>query len=174
MSEEPITPKTRFDPPQLWDDAAFRKRLAQLARKKGISVKQAMQEIGLTVEFAYRSADSRSTNMIMLVAEYFQVSPAELAGWVTPPGTVPKTDAKLASDKAELWRDVFKGAKPAFDKAELLTWAELFSQQTLKMLLITLAMSHTEMDPKKIAQLAALAKEDWQAIDGEKTTQNGS
>jgi hypothetical protein len=83
MSEEQAaTTRPRVGRPQLWDDAAFRKRLAQLARKKGVSVKQAMEEIGLTVEFAYRPADSRSTNLIMIVAEYFQVSPAELAGWV--------------------------------------------------------------------------------------------
>jgi hypothetical protein len=154
MSEEQAaTSKPRFDPPQLWDDVAFRKRLAQLARKKGISVKAAMQEIGLTVEFAYRSADSRSTNLIMIVAEYFQISPAELAGWVTPSETT--------------------SAKPAVYKDELTAkLAELFSQQTLKMLLITLAMGHPDMDPKVIAQLAAVAKEDWQAM-GEKTTPNG-
>jgi hypothetical protein len=154
MSEEQAaTTKPRFDPPQLWDDTAFRKRLAQLARKKGISVKAAMQEIGLTVEFAYRSADSRSTNLIMVVAEYFQISPAELAGWVTPP-------------------DIKTGAKPAAHAELTAKLAELFSQQTLKMLLITLAMSHPEMDHKVIAQLTTLAKEDWQAV-AEKTNSNG-
>lgn len=158
MSEEQAaTSRPRFDPPQLWDDAAFRKRLAQLARKKGISVKAAMQEIGLTVEFAYRSADSRSTNLIMIVARYFEISPAELAGWVIPSDTIPKTSAKLA-------------APPQDELTAKL--AELFSQQTLKMLLITLAMSHPGMDPKVVAQLAAVAKEDWQAVD-EKTIPNG-
>jgi hypothetical protein len=155
MSEEQAaTSRPRFDPPQLWDDAAFRKRLAQLARKKGVSVKAAMQEIGLTVEFAYRSADSRSTNLIMIVAEYFKISPAELAGWVTP-------------------ADTTTNVKPTAYKDEIATkLAELFSQQTLKMLLITLAMTKPEMDPKVIAQLAALAKEDWQAM-GEKPIPNG-
>lgn len=156
MSEEQAaTTRPRFDPPQLWDDAAFRKRLAQLARNKGVSMKAAMQEIGLTVEFAYRSADSRSANLIMVVAEYFQVSPAELAGWVPP------SDAKT-------------GAKPVYKVDELLTskLAELFSQQTLKMLLITLAMSQPDRDIGALgqlaAQLAALVKEDWQATMGEK------
>jgi hypothetical protein len=162
MSEEQAaTPRSRFDPPQLWDDAAFRKRLAQLARKRGISVKQAMQEIGLTVEFAYRSAESRSANLIMVVAEYFQVSPAELAGWVTSPDAIPKA-----------------GAKPVYKVDELLTskLAELFSQQTLKMLLITLAMSQPDRDVEALgqlaAQLAALVKEDWQTM-GEKPIPNG-
>jgi hypothetical protein len=162
MSEEQATaPRPRSDLPQLWDDAAFRKRLAQLARKKGVSMKAAMQEIGLTVEFAYRSAESRSANLIMVVAEYFQVSPAELAGWA------PSFDAALKT-----------GAKPVHKVDELLTskLAELFSQQTLKMLLITLAMSQPDRDVGALgqlaAQLAALVKEDWQTM-GEKPIPNG-
>lgn len=155
MSEERDTAPTRprFEPPQLWDDAAFRKRLAQLARKKGISVKAAMQEIGLTVEFAYRGADSRPTNLIMVIANYFGISPAELAGWAT--------SANITDPKG-----------PVYEDGLTHKLAELFSQQTLKMLLITLTMAHPDMNPKVIAQLSALAKEDWQAM-GEKTIQNG-
>jgi hypothetical protein len=163
MSEEQAvaTPRPRFDPPQLWDDAAFRKRLAQLARKKGVSMKAAMQEIGLTVEFAYRSAESRSANLIMVVAEYFKVSPAELAGWVPSSDAALKTGAKLVSK---------------VDEQLTSKLAELFSQQTLKMLLITLAMSQPDRDVGALGQLAtqlaALVKEDWQTM-GEKPIPNG-
>lgn len=81
MSETQQAPRRRFDPPQLWDDQAFRERLAALARERGLSVKAAMEEIGLTQDFAVRAAESRPTNILMVVAAHFGVSPAELAGW---------------------------------------------------------------------------------------------
>lgn len=141
MAEERTTSRPRFEPPQLWDDQAFRKRLTALARKKGVSVKTAMTEIGLTIDFAYRSADSRSTNLLMVVADYFQTSPAELAGWSS-------------------------AAAPPGDEQLVTRLAEIFSQQTLKMLFITLAITRPDLDPQSIASLASVARYDW---DGLKT-----
>ena len=141
MAEERTTPRPRFEPPQLWDDQAFRQRLATLARKKGVSVKSAMAEIGLTIDFAYRSADSRSTNLLMVVADYFQISPAELAGW-----------------------SAAAGAPPAVDEQLVTRLAEIFTQQTLKMLFITLAITRPDLDPQTIASLANVARYDWEAL----------
>ena len=155
MSEEERT-RQRFEPPQLWDDQAFRKRLADLARRKGVSVKAAMAEIGLTVEFAYRAADSRPSNLLMVVANYFGVSPAELAGWAAPPAPVE--------------------SRAGFNHHQELTvrLAEIFSQQTAKMLFIALAIIRPgEIDPKLIATLASLIKTDLNELLG-KDQQSGS
>ena len=75
----------RVELPQLWDDTVFRKRLATLAERKGVSVRQAMKEIGLTPAYVYRGTDARTTNLLMVVADYFKVSPSYVAGWTSDP-----------------------------------------------------------------------------------------
>lgn len=150
----------RAELPQLWDDAAFRERLALLAERKGVSVKDAMLAIGLTPTYVYRPADMRNTNLIMLVAEYFKVSPAYVAGWTSdasPPPRKPRQPDAPANGH---------GQQPSEEASHLIErLADIFSRQTLKMLFITLAVTRPDVDPKVLAELASI---DWEAMLGKK------
>jgi hypothetical protein len=81
--ETPETPlgKKRRSHAQLWNDDLFRNRILLLAEKKGIGVRDAMREVGFTSDYAYRQMDMRNSNQLMVLANYFGVSPGYLAGW---------------------------------------------------------------------------------------------
>lgn len=151
----------RAELPQLWDDATFRERLAMLAERKGVSVKDAMIAIGLTPAYVYRPADARNTNLLMLVADYFKVSPAYLAGWTSdasPPPRKPRQPPDVSANG--------HGQQPSEEASHLIErLADIFSQQTLKMLFITLAITRPDVDPKALAELASI---DWERMLGKK------
>jgi len=69
---------------QLWNDDVFRNRVLMLAEKRGLSVRAAMREAGFTVDYADREMEMRNSNQLMVLAEYFGVSPAYLCGWHEP------------------------------------------------------------------------------------------
>jgi len=154
MANKEAAAAKRFPPPQLWDDMAFRTRLNDLAAQKGRTVKEVMEELGLTREYAYRGSDARSTNLIMVFADYFGISPAEMAGWDKPRNHKTKPAANGHGDAAI--------PQPTQEASHLIEkLAEIFSQQTLKMLLITLAITRPDADPKALAELASI---DWDAM----------
>lgn len=66
---------------QLWNDDIFRNRVFMLAEKRGLSVRAAMREAGFTVDYADRDMEMRNSNQLMVLADYFGVSPAYLCGW---------------------------------------------------------------------------------------------
>jgi len=66
---------------QLWNDDIFRNRVLMLAEKRGLSVRAAMREAGFTVDYADREMEMRNSNQLMVLADYFGVSPAYLCGW---------------------------------------------------------------------------------------------
>lgn len=141
---EASPPPKRYTPPQLWDDMAFRTRLNDLAAQKGRTVKEVMEELGLTREYAYRGSDARSTNLIMVFADYFGITPAEMAGWDKPANGKSQPAANGQRDVAS------RSSAEATHLIEKL--AEIFSEQTLKMLLITLAVTRPDADLKALVQ----------------------
>jgi len=79
-SETPTGRKRRVHE-QLWNDDLFRNRVLMLAEKRGLTVRAAMREAGFTVDYADREMEMRNSNHLMVMAEYFGVSPAYLCGW---------------------------------------------------------------------------------------------
>ncbi|HXJ11616.1 MAG TPA: hypothetical protein VNH19_05025 [Candidatus Limnocylindrales bacterium] len=156
----------RVELPQLWDDTVFRKRLATLAERKGVSVRQAMKEIGLTPAYVYRGTDARTTNLLMVVADYFKVSPSYVAGWTSDPDVEREPHQAEAEEPHTHSNGLSQPSEEASHLIEKL--AEIFSQQTLKMLFITLAITRPDVDPKALAELASI---DWDAMIGKKKSE---
>jgi hypothetical protein len=140
MAEDEEAEPKQFDPRSLWDDKAFRQRISDFAKRQGKSVREVLEGVGLTREFAYRPAENRPAHMIMLVAQALGVSPAVLAGWQPP-----EPEQQLSEDIGDL----------------IIKLNENFSQERLKILLITLAVTRSDLDPKAIAELATMMRYDW-------------
>ena len=82
---------------QLWNDDVFRNRVLMLAEKRGLSVRAAMREAGFTVDYADREMEMRNSNQLMVLADYFGVSPAYLCGWHVAPSDPPRQKARDAA-----------------------------------------------------------------------------
>lgn len=130
----------RPEPRSLWDDKAFRQRISDFAKRRGKTVREVLEGIGLPRDFAYRPAENRPAHLIMLVAEALKVPPAVLAGWQSP-----EPEQKLSEDINEL----------------IVKLTENFSQERLKILLITLAVTRSDLDAKAVAELATMMRYDW-------------
>jgi len=70
---------------QFWIDAPFRERVRYLARKRGKKLTDVMDFAGVAVDYCYKPAEARNTNVIMAIAEALDVTPTELCGWPAPP-----------------------------------------------------------------------------------------
>ena len=70
---------------QFWIDAPFRERVRYLARKRGKTLSEVMDFAGVAVDYCYKPAEARNTNVIMAIAEALDVTPTELCGWPAPP-----------------------------------------------------------------------------------------
>jgi hypothetical protein len=79
-SETPTGRKRRVHE-QLWNDDLFRNRVLMLSLKRGLSPRAAMREAGFTVDYADREMEMRNSNQLMVLADYFGVSPTYLCGW---------------------------------------------------------------------------------------------
>lgn len=138
-AEETGARSKRFEPtPAEWDDRAFRQRMTDYAKRQRKTVRQVLEEIGLTRDFAYRPADTRSTKLVARVAKALDVSPAILAGWAPPE---PQMGAQVSELISKLIHD--------------------FSEERLKMLVVALAMTRRDLDPAAIAELVKLVRFDW-------------
>jgi len=69
---------------ELWDDLYFRHRVQDLARDRGLPLADLLRAAGVPIDYTYRTAEGRNTNVIMRLAELLDVSPTELLGhaWV--------------------------------------------------------------------------------------------
>jgi hypothetical protein len=70
----------------LWDDAAFVKRVENAAKKKGMDLQQVARVAGANRFYFDEKAEGRSTNVILNLAEVLNVPAAELLGVANPPG----------------------------------------------------------------------------------------
>ena len=65
---------------QLWDDDAFKGRVKALAKKRGLSLKTALEAAGLDRGWLRYTPKGRMTNHVMKLARVLDVSFAELLG----------------------------------------------------------------------------------------------
>jgi len=86
---------------QLWNDDVFRNRVLMLAEKRGLSVRAAMRGAGFTADYADREMEMRNSNQLMVLANYFGVSPAYLCGWHDKPQQKGRDAAALRARGAE-------------------------------------------------------------------------
>lgn len=149
--EEPSARPKRPKPPQLWDDKAFRVRMTEYAKRQDKTARQVLEEIGLPREFGYRSHKTRSTNLIMYVADALNVSPAVLAGWALP--SEPDTGREIGELIVKL--------------------NDNFSQERLKVLLIALAATRSDIDTSSIVELARMTRHDWAEKLNDENNKNG-
>lgn len=64
---------------QLWDDDAFRRRCADLAEEKGISLRETVLRAKTSADYLTKQQLGRNTNVVMRLARFFEVTPAFLA-----------------------------------------------------------------------------------------------
>jgi len=136
---------------QYWNDRGFRDRVQELAQQQNVAVADVMVACGCAVDYVYKSADARNTNIVMAIADYFGVSPADLARWTsedalqsttndTPPNASPPR--ATAEEDREMRR--------------LTAVVRLFSEQTVGMLYVVLAMTRPDIDVRAIADAIGL------------------
>jgi hypothetical protein len=63
---------------RLWDDDAFRARVAELSQARGISVREALLAAGTSSKYMDPAIGGRNTNLVMRLAKFFDVHPAYL------------------------------------------------------------------------------------------------
>jgi hypothetical protein len=132
------TQRQRGPEKQFWQDPAFRRRVQRLARERGMPLADVMRACGVAVDYTYKPAGARDTNVVMAIADYLGVTPTELAGWPAP--AAPPSAA--AEEDPELHRTR--------------TLVRLFSEQTVAMLYVVLAMTRPDADPVAIAEALGL------------------
>lgn len=67
----------------LWDDSAFKRRVEVLAKRRGLSVADALRAAGITRYFS-RTSGGRSINLLLNLARALNVQPVELLGLNEP------------------------------------------------------------------------------------------
>jgi hypothetical protein len=105
--ETPPEPRRRRRQ-QFWDDEAFRQRVAELAKRRGVTVREAMLGAGLAVDYTYKAQDSRGINQLMAIAKYFEVPTEEVLGLKNRPpeplelgaASTPALDPRMISEAA--------------------------------------------------------------------------
>lgn len=72
--------ETGVKPPidRLWDDDAFRGRVAELAAARDITVREALLAAGTSTKYMEPAIGGRNTNIVMKLARFFGVHPAYL------------------------------------------------------------------------------------------------
>jgi hypothetical protein len=125
-------PKRKRKP--LWNDETFRRRVQLLSAQKGVTVREAMTGAGVATDYINKSAEGRSTNLIMAIADYFEVTPEYLA-W-DPEVSAPSggADAAVAADRED---------------RRIEAVLRIFSEQTLAVV-AALALLRPDLDPKVI------------------------
>ena len=145
IAEPPARPGRKSkaqQPPErlLWPDREFRRRVQRRARVLGKPIADMMRRCGVGEDYVYRAAFGRDTNTIMCLAEELEMTPTELCDW-----SAPEPPAAGPSD-------------PAFNQEthRTLAFARLYSEQTLAMLYLVLAMNRPNVDPESIARALGL------------------
>jgi transcriptional regulator with XRE-family HTH domain len=78
----------------LWDDAAFKRRVQKLAKRRGLTTAQALEAAGITPRYLSRQSEGRSTNLVLNLARALDVPPAELFGLIPKPVEDPPIDTE--------------------------------------------------------------------------------
>jgi hypothetical protein len=134
-------------PPErmLWPDREFRRRVQRRARELGKALPEVLRRSGVGVDYVYRAAFWRDTNAVMAIAEELETTPTWLCGWPAP-----EQPAGVAAGGAP--------GDPALDQEShrTLALARLYSEQTLAMLYLVLAMNRPNVDPESIARALGL------------------
>jgi len=69
-----------MDHQNLWNDAAFVKRVEIAAKNKGMDLQQVALAAGVSRFFFEKKAEGRLTNTVLILAQILDVSPVELFG----------------------------------------------------------------------------------------------
>jgi transcriptional regulator with XRE-family HTH domain len=85
---------------QLWDDAAFKHRIKELAQRRGMTVRQALTDAGVSPYYLKKAVEGRSTNTVLKLATVLDVPAAEMFGLTTAaPQPVPTEQPDIDSEQ---------------------------------------------------------------------------
>ena len=145
----PARPGRKSQPQQppermLWPDLEFRRRVQRRAKELGKALPDVLRRSGVGVDYVYRAAFWRDTNAVMAIAEELETTPTWLCGWPAP--EQPAAQPAAAPENPPLDQE----------SQRTLALARLYSEQTLAMLYLVLAMNRPNVDPESIARALGL------------------
>jgi transcriptional regulator with XRE-family HTH domain len=73
----------------VWDDVAFKERVKAAARRKGITVREALEAAGVSPYYLKKTVEGRSSNTLINLARVLDMPPAEMCGFSAEPNTEP-------------------------------------------------------------------------------------
>lgn len=126
----------------LWDDRAFKRWVREGAKARGMPIHEVLKAAGINKYYLNETAEGRSTNIVLNLADILQQSPAVLFGL--------PTDQQDLKDTLRRWESKFL-AKNLPRQERMTLAARLLAMQTAA--LVFLASDQERCDPTALVEL---------------------